>query len=173
MQKVVQVGPQLLKTGHARMGQFHFGLTKKATRCWGQRAKIRKSSHQRKQKISTGSWQHVAFVHTGSEVRLFRNGQLISSGKVNGLNNQGKLKSLGIGTKSLTETKALIVRLRVTGMAAWMKLPSSIPLLKNKFSSSTKWECKSSCVEYYNFKNSTLFHFESRLYIIRIEFLDQ
>ncbi|EDM27709.1 hypothetical protein LNTAR_20923 [Lentisphaera araneosa HTCC2155] len=86
--------------GMREWGQFHFGLNQTGFLDVEVMDKDGQKIHiKEKDKFPTGSWQHVAFVHTGSEVRLYRNGKLMASEQVNGLNTQGKLKSLGIGTK--------------------------------------------------------------------------
>ncbi|MDD7986466.1 hypothetical protein PQO01_16060 [Lentisphaera marina] len=86
--------------GNKEWGQFHFGLNEKGFLDVEIMTKDYEKVHIRENiKLPTGSWQHVAFVHNGSEVHLYRNGKLLSSKKVNGLSLRGKLKSLGIGTK--------------------------------------------------------------------------
>ena len=81
-------------------GQFHFGLNEKGYLD----AEFMTNDHEKvhitaKDKFPLNSWQHVAFVHKGSEVILYNNGQVIARGKVNGINSHGQLRSLGIGTK--------------------------------------------------------------------------
>ena len=85
--------------GTKEWGQFHFGL--------GQSGKldieIMSKDHEKihtveNLKFPTNSWQHVAFVHDGKQVKLYRNGNLVAVQVVNGIQ-KGSLKSLGIGTK--------------------------------------------------------------------------
>jgi hypothetical protein len=86
--------------GNSKWGQFHFGLNPKGYLDVEIMSKDNEKIHTREdQRFPTGSWQHVAFVHTGLEVRLYRNGELVNTETVNGISNTGRLKSLGIGTK--------------------------------------------------------------------------
>lgn len=45
------------------------------------------------------SWQHVAFVHDGNELRLYRNAKLVNSLKTPPMQNTDKPKMVSIGTK--------------------------------------------------------------------------
>ena len=86
--------------GQSEWGQFHFGLNPEGFLDVEVMTNNKEKVHIfENEKFPVGSWQHVAFVHTGTEVILYRNGKIIAHEKVNGLNMHGQLKSLGIGTK--------------------------------------------------------------------------
>ena len=92
--------------GHFAWGQFHFGLNPRGNLD----AEFMTNDHEKvhvtsKDKFILDTWQHVAFVHTGLEVTLYLNGQIVAQSKVNGINPQGQLRSLGIGTKISDQDK--------------------------------------------------------------------
>ncbi|MDD7986592.1 hypothetical protein PQO01_16700 [Lentisphaera marina] len=89
-------------------GQFHFGLNKEGhldveiQDLEGERHHITEDIP-----IPTDLWHHVAFVHDGTFVTLYRNGKKLTKVRVNGLKVNPHVKGLGIGTKvSGTDGKA-------------------------------------------------------------------
>ncbi|MCH2207150.1 MAG: hypothetical protein MK132_14945 [Lentisphaerales bacterium] len=81
-------------------GQFHFGLNPaglldiEVQSLDGERVHITENVT-----FPIRTWQHVAFVHDGNAVKLYRNGQVVARQKVNGIKYPTKLKKLSIGTK--------------------------------------------------------------------------
>ncbi|EDM25427.1 hypothetical protein LNTAR_09846 [Lentisphaera araneosa HTCC2155] len=81
-------------------GQFHFGLNQlghldvEIQDLDGERHHITEDIP-----IPTGSWHHVAFVHDGTHVTLYRNGKKLTKTRINGLRVNPNINGLGIGTK--------------------------------------------------------------------------
>ena len=59
-----------------------------------------RSIHMRESvKFPLGTWQHVAFVHDGEHLYLYRNGKIVTSLKTPKINYPAETKILSIGTK--------------------------------------------------------------------------
>jgi len=87
--------------GSGKWGQFHFGLNiqgKLDIELWPEDSKPQHLAEE-EEVFPLNSWQHVAFIHDGKNVKLFRNGKLVASRQMNGMNIKASLKALGIGTK--------------------------------------------------------------------------
>jgi hypothetical protein len=86
--------------GNRLYGQFHFGLNPaglldvEISPKGGDHIHITESTS-----FPLKSWQHVAFVHDGKTVRVYRNGEVVAQGDVDGLNYPVALKKMSIGTK--------------------------------------------------------------------------
>jgi hypothetical protein len=86
--------------GEKIYGQFHFGLSPaglldvEVSPREGERVHITDNKT-----FPIQSWQHVAFVHNGTSVKIFRNGKVVGSAKVNGIHYPTSLKKMSIGTK--------------------------------------------------------------------------
>jgi hypothetical protein len=81
-------------------GQFHFGLDQSGHLD----VEIQDSKGERhhvteEMPIPTNSWHHVAFVHDGTHVTLYRNGKKLAKARVQGLKTNPNVNGLGIGTK--------------------------------------------------------------------------
>ncbi|MCM8534404.1 MAG: FecR domain-containing protein [Lentisphaeraceae bacterium] len=86
--------------GNRLFGQFHFGLNPAGLLDIEIAQKGEERVHVTESKaFPLKSWQHVAFVHNGKRVKVFRNGEVVASGKVNGINYPIALKKMSIGTK--------------------------------------------------------------------------
>ena len=87
--------------GVSKYGQFHFGLNPKGfldveiQDVDGERFHITETSN----KFPLRQWQHVAFVHDGSTVKLYRNGVIVALSDVKGIRHPVELKKMSIGTK--------------------------------------------------------------------------
>jgi len=87
--------------GVSKYGQFHFGLNPKGYLDVevqdenGERFHITEVSN----KFPIRQWQHVAFVHDGSTVKLYRNGVIVALADVKGIKHPVDLKKMSIGTK--------------------------------------------------------------------------
>ena len=87
--------------GAAKYGQFHFGLNPKGFLDVeiqdekGERFHITEESN----KFPLRQWQHVAFVHDGSTVKLYRNGVIVGLADIDGIKHPVDLKKMSVGTK--------------------------------------------------------------------------
>ena len=87
--------------GVSKYGQFHFGLNPKGFLD----AEIQDANGERfhitekNRKFPLRQWQHVAFVHDGTTVKLYRNGVIVALADVQGIKNPVDLKKMSIGTK--------------------------------------------------------------------------
>ncbi|MCM8539827.1 MAG: FecR domain-containing protein [Lentisphaeraceae bacterium] len=87
--------------GTKKFGQFHFGLNPKGFLDVeiqdgnGERFHTTESSNR----FPLRQWQHVAFVHDGTSVKLYRNGVIVALQDVKGIMNPVDLKKMSIGTK--------------------------------------------------------------------------
>ena len=87
--------------GVSKYGQFHFGLNPKGFLDVeiqdesGERFHITEDSN----KFPLRQWQHVAFVHNGSTVKLYRNGVIVALADVKGIKHPVELRKMSIGTK--------------------------------------------------------------------------
>ncbi|NQZ60385.1 MAG: LamG domain-containing protein, partial [Lentisphaeraceae bacterium] len=81
-------------------GQFHFGLNQNGYLDIEIMSKAQENIQVTEdKKFPLGKWQHVAFVHTGTSLKLYRNGSLIDELPANGLYQSSSIRSRGIGTK--------------------------------------------------------------------------
>ncbi|MCM8526620.1 MAG: hypothetical protein NE327_08900 [Lentisphaeraceae bacterium] len=87
--------------GAQKYGQFHFGLNSKGFLDVevqdeeGERIHITEQSNR----FPLMQWQHVAFVHDGTTVKLYRNGVIVALHDVQGIRHPVDLKKMSIGTK--------------------------------------------------------------------------
>ena len=87
--------------GTQKYGQFHFGLNQKGFLDVeiqdeeGERFHITEASNR----FPLRQWQHVAFVHDGETVKLYRNGVIVSLSDVKVIKHPIDLKKMSIGTK--------------------------------------------------------------------------
>jgi hypothetical protein len=98
-------GPAAKGLGEAP-GQFHFGLFGDNDSLW---ARVTQRDHQwvdvheaASRPVPTGAWQHVAFVADGQTLRLYRNGQQVSTAPCNGILPMPPVASLSIGCATST-----------------------------------------------------------------------
>jgi hypothetical protein len=86
--------------GNEKYGQFHFGLDAKGFLDVEIADKNVVRPHiTDSSKFPIKRWVHVAFVHDGETVKVFRDGVVVASDKVNGINSPVELKKMSIGTK--------------------------------------------------------------------------
>ncbi len=88
--------------GTSKTSQLHFGLNQN-----GRHISIHVTGSDGQQvtatspqPFSTGNWQHVAFVSTGSELQLYCNGRKVAVAPCSGLVYPAPLQSLSIGCKA-------------------------------------------------------------------------
>ena len=84
-----------------KKGQFHFGLHMDSgdlevqiQSASGEQVDIRENIA-----LPLNKWHHVAFVHDGQTVKLFRNGKIVGQKSVDGLMQHSPVKTLALGTK--------------------------------------------------------------------------
>ena len=86
--------------GNKKFGQFHFGLDIKGYLDVEIQGRDGEKPHiTDSEKFPIKEWQHVAFVHDGQTVKVFRNGVVVAEGAVNGIKYPVDLKKMSIGTK--------------------------------------------------------------------------
>lgn len=87
--------------GVNRFGQFHFGLNPlgfldvEVQDTEGNRYHITEKGR----KFPIQQWQHVAFVHDGRTVKVYRNGVIVALSEVTGIKHPVDLRKMSIGTK--------------------------------------------------------------------------
>lgn len=87
--------------GAQKYGQFHFGLNNKGFLDVEIQDEVGERFHitEMSNRFPLGQWQHVAFVHDGETVKLYRNGVIVALGDVKGIKHPVDLKKMSIGTK--------------------------------------------------------------------------
>jgi hypothetical protein len=87
--------------GDAQLGQFHFGLNETGSHLsiYVQQTGNQQLSTVDAEPFPLGQWQHVAFVATGSKLRLYRNGNLAATSDCGPIAFPVDQSALGIGCK--------------------------------------------------------------------------